>query len=160
MILPFLATMGHQQDPQQALLDKMVGRWVLRGTVGKQHTTHDIDARWVLNKEYIQIHEVSREKDGKGKPQYEAIIYVVWDKKSDQYACLWLDNTDITTFEPSGIGHAKPDGDRIFFVFGDRNDGIETTFSYDSKGDSWTWNIENVEKNKNSLFARLVLTRH
>src|SRR5437870_3938677 len=69
-------------DPQRELLEKLAGHWVLRGVIAKQPTTHDIDAQWVLDKEYLQIHEVSREKNAAGKPQYEAIIHVVWDPKA------------------------------------------------------------------------------
>src|SRR5262245_45740755 len=77
-----------QTDARRELLDGMTGRWVLRGVIAKQQTTHDIDARWILDKGYVQIHETSREKDAKGKPQYEAIIHVVWDPKAGEYAVL------------------------------------------------------------------------
>ena len=81
LMLPVVPA-ARQADPQRALLEKMTGHWVLRGTIAKAQTTHDVDAQWVLDKEYIQIHEVSREKDASGKPAYEAIIHVVWDPKA------------------------------------------------------------------------------
>ena len=43
-----------QSDPQHDLLDKLTGHWVMRGTIRKQQTTHDIDAQWVPDKEYVQ----------------------------------------------------------------------------------------------------------
>ncbi len=153
------ARAASQTDPHHALLGKMVGKWVLKGTIGKRTTTHDVTAKWVLNEEYVEIHETSREKDTKGKARYEAIVYVVWDRKGGQFDCLWLDTTGVSTFAPSGIGHGKQDANRILFRFGDRNDGIETTFSYDGKHDSWAWNIDNLDHNKVSPFARLVLTK-
>jgi hypothetical protein len=136
----------------------MTGHWVLRGKIGKRETTHDVDAAWVLNKEYVQIHEVSREKDAKGRPQYDAIVYVSWDGKAGHYACLWLDTTAVSSFSPVGIGQLA-DPNRIVFEFGDRNDGIETTFAFDGARKSWRWEIDNLEKGKRSTFARLVLTR-
>lgn len=60
----------------------MTGHWVLTGTIGKAQTTHDVDVDWVLNRQYIRIHEVSREKDAGGGPAYEAWIYLVWDAAS------------------------------------------------------------------------------
>jgi hypothetical protein len=74
---------------------------------------------------------------------------------------LWLDNTAATNFAPEGIGHAKPDGDRIPIVFklGDGT-GIQTTFAYDRAKDTWSWMIDNVDKSgKSSPFALVTLTR-
>jgi len=146
-------------DPQHALLDKMTGHWVMRGTIGKQQTTHDVDAKWVLNDEYVQIHEVSRDKDATGKPTYEALIHVVWDAKAHEFACLWLDTTAIANFPPNGVGHAKPDGDAMTFIFTDPAGGDHTTFAYDRTKDSWTWSIDSENKGALSPFARLTLTR-
>lgn len=146
-------------DPQHALLDKMTGHWVLRGTIARQQTTHDIDAQWVLEKEYIQIHEVSREKDASGKPQYEAIVYVVWDPKVGEYACLWLDTTGLSTFSQAGVGRAKPAGDSIAFRFTDPTGGVNTTFAYDRAKDAWSWSIDNDVNGRITPFARVTLTR-
>ncbi len=148
-------------DPQHALLDKLIGHWLLRGTIGKAQTTHDVEAQWVLDKEYVQIHEVSREKDAAGKPQYEAIIYVVWDPKAGEYAALWMDTTGISVFLPAGVGHAKPDRDRIPFVFKDPDGGgTRNTFAYDRAKDEWSWTIDN-ESTAGALtpFARVTLSR-
>jgi len=147
-------------DPQRALLEKMTGHWVLRGTIAKAQATHDVDAEWVLDKEYIQIHEVSREKGANGKPAYEAIVHVVWDPKVGEYACLWLDTTGVATFPEAGVGHAKPTGDAIRFRFTDpAGGGINTTFAYDRGKDAWSWSIDNDEKGKITPFARVTLTR-
>lgn len=159
LMLP-AAPAARQTDPQRALLEKMTGHWVLRGTIAKEQTTHDVDAQWVLDKEYVQIHEVSREKDAVGKPKYEAIIHVVWDPKVGEYACLWLDTTGVATFPEAGVGRAKPTGDAIRFRFTDPTGGINTTFAYDRAKDAWSWSIDNDDnKGKITPFARLTLTR-
>ena len=145
----------------EALLDKMTGRWVLTGTIAKQQTTHDVDVDWILNREYLRIHEVSREKNAAGGPEYEAWIHIAWDAKKSEYAVLWLDNTAVFTFAADGIGHAKPDGDRIPMLFTDPDGGgIHTMFSYDRTTDTWSWTIDNVDKTgKVSSFAKVTLTR-
>lgn len=148
-----------EEGPQRALLNKLTGTWVMRGTIAKKETTHDFVAKWVLEKEYVQIHETSREKDAQGKPLYEAIIYLSWDTNKNQFACMWLDTTAVSSFTPVGIGHLGKDGKHIVFHFDQGNEGIETTFAYDEKGKSWTLNIDNVEPNKKSVFARLSLTK-
>jgi hypothetical protein len=146
-------------DPQRELLEHLTGHWVLRGVIAKQQTTHDIDAQWVLDKEYLQIHEVSRERDTAGKPKYEAIIHVVWDPTAGEYACLWLDTTGVAMFPPEGVGHAKPERDRIAFVFKDAGGGIHTTFAYDRAQRAWSWTIDNDVKGTLTSFARVKLTR-
>lgn len=146
-------------DPQHELLDRLTGKWVLRGVIAKEQTTHDIDARWVLEKGYVQIHEVSREKDANGRPRYEALVYVVWDPKVGEYACLWLDTTGVSTFAPEGIGHAKPGGDKIAFVFKEAAGGVHNTFAYDRAKDAWSWTIDNDVNGKLTPFARVTLTR-
>ena len=157
------AALAQSQAPSapEALLDMMTGHWVMTGTIGKKPTTHDVDVDWVLKREYIRIHEVSRDKDASGGIGYEAWIYIVWDAKKSEYAVMWLDNTAATNFAPEGIGHAKPDGDRIPFIFKDADgSGIHTTFAYDRAKDTWLWTIDNLDKSgKSSSFARLTLTR-
>ena len=139
----------------------MTGRWVLTGTIAKKPTTHDVDVDWVLNRQYLRIHEVSRDKDAGGGPAYEAWIYIVWDPKAGEHALLWLDNTAATNFSGEGVGHGKPDGDRIPFTFKlPDGTGIQTTFAYDRAKDTWTWTIHNVDKSgKASPFADVVLVR-
>ena len=153
------ALVPQQPDPQHQLLEKMTGHWVLRGTIAKQQTTHDVDAQWVLDKEYVQIHEVSREKNAAGKPQYEAIVYVVWDAKAKEFACLWMDTTGVAMFPPEGVGHGKAAGDAIPFVFKDPAGDTHTTFTYDRARDAWSWAIDNDDKGKLTPFARVTLTR-
>jgi hypothetical protein len=148
-----------QPDPHHELLDKMTGHWVLSGTIAKQQTTHDVEAVWILEKGYVQIREVSREKTADGKPQYEALIHVVWDPKAGEYAVLWLDTTGVANFPPEGIGHARPARDAMKFIFKDPNGGVETTFVYDRAKDQWTWDIDNESKGKLTPFARVTLTR-
>jgi hypothetical protein len=95
-------------------------------------TIHDIDAQRVLNGQYIQLKEVSREKDQKGNPLYEAIVYICWEESKKQYSCLWLDNTSNEGISNGIIGRAKLNGDKIemIFKFSDANQ-FHTTFLYD-----------------------------
>src|SRR6185437_12575671 len=98
----------------------------------KENTTHDVEAKWVLNREYVRIHEVSREKGEKGAPAYEAIIFFQWDAKKNQDDVLWLDSTEGGGITGDGIAHGKPEGDRIPILFKDTgNGGIRNTFIYD-----------------------------
>jgi hypothetical protein len=160
LIVPVALAQSQASSAPEALLDKMTGHWVMTGTISKKPVTHDVDIDWVLKRQYIRIHEVSRDKNSGGSG-YEAWIYIVWDAKKGEYAVMWLDNTAATTFSPEGIGHAKSDGDRIPFIFKDADGtGIHTTFAYDRAKDTWSWTIDNLDKSgKSSSFAKLTLMR-
>ncbi|HTR47350.1 MAG TPA: hypothetical protein VMM16_08210 [Verrucomicrobiae bacterium] len=160
--LAFCATtvIAAQQAPVNSpLLDHLTGKWVLQGRIAGQQTTHDVEAGWVLDHHYLQIHEVSREKNAQGKPQYEATIYVAWNESTKQYAAVWLDVYGGVS--PASIGTADPRKDELAFIFRDDKGEIDLTndFVYDAKDDSWEWRIDNVDKGASKPFARVKLTR-
>jgi hypothetical protein len=161
LIVPVALAQSQASRAPEVLLHKMTGHWVMTGTISKKPVTHDVDVDWVLKREYIRIHEVSRGKDRSGGIGYEAWIYIVWDAKKSEYAVMWLDNTAATNFAAEGVGHAKPDGDRIPFIFKEADgSGIHTSFAYDRAKDTWSWMIDNLDKSgKLSSFAKLTLTR-
>jgi hypothetical protein len=142
-------------------LSRLVGRWVLEGRIAGKDTTHDVDAEWVLNHLYVRLHEVSREKDSKGNAAYEAIVYVTWYAALGEYTVLWLDTTASGGFAPEGIGHAKPQGNSLPFVFKDASGEVsfKNTFAYDSASRAWTWTMDNVDKGASRPFGRVRLTR-
>ncbi len=39
------------------LLDKMVGHWAMNGTLMGRPTMHSVEAKWVLNHQFLGIHE-------------------------------------------------------------------------------------------------------
>ena len=158
LALPILLSLA-RSSPEHELLGHLTGHWVLRGSIGKRAITHDVDAKWILKEEYVQIHEVSREKNKDGSPQYEALVLVTWDPKKQEYASQWLDTTAVALFPAESVGHAKAGGDSIDFIFGGRADGIHTTFAYDRVSNSWRWDIDNLINDKDVPFARLKLTR-
>lgn len=145
---------------QDALLDKMVGKWVMTGTIAGDEITHDLVADWVLEHHYLRFHEVARGVDSTGAPLYEAIVFIDWDEPSGRYACLWLDSTGGGGIASKVLGYAKPSGDSLPFVF-DTGEGsvIYTTFTYRRETDDWTWTIDIAKGEKSRRFAEVVLAR-
>jgi hypothetical protein len=150
-----------QQPPfQDPLLDHLIGKWVLQGTIEGRETTHDIVSEWVLGHQYVRLHEVSREKTGKGQAAYEAIVFIGWDQSSSQYACLWLDSTGGGGLSAQAIGHAKRSGDEIAFLFRGADGSIfHTTFAYSKGANTWQWLMDGEEGGKLQPFARVRLTK-
>ena len=49
----------------------------------------------MLQHHYLRFHEVSREKNDKGEPQYEATVFIGWNEKtSDTLARGWMCTAD------------------------------------------------------------------
>ncbi len=155
LALPVAAAEQHFED---ALLDRLVGNWVMTGTIAGGAITHDLVAEWVLGHQYLRFHEVAREKDSSGAPAYEAIVFIGWDKPTGRYACLWLDVTGTSNFAP--VGYAKPDGEKLAFDFDMGTDGIiHTTFVYRREADSWDWLVDMENGDEIRPFARVSLAR-
>jgi hypothetical protein len=155
------AAVGQPAPVNDTLLERLAGTWVLRGTIAHKDTTHDIVSEWVLGHQYLRIHERSREKDGKGQAQYEAIVFIGWDAASAEYQCLWLDSTGGGGLSGQAIARGKRSGDTIPFLFKEPDGSVSfnNTFSYDKASDSWAWHMDNVQNGKPVPFGRVRLTR-
>jgi hypothetical protein len=158
-ILAAVTMMAQQAPVNSPLLDHLAGKWLMQGTLGKQSATHELHAEWVLQHHYLRFQEVSREKNEKGEPQYEATVFVGWNEKTKQYACVWLDVYGGATAE--SIGFAKPKENELAFIFTDEHG--ETSFSnifiYDPKTDTWEDRLDNIVKGEAKPFARFKLTK-
>ena len=163
IILATLVSVTASAQPttfQDSLLDHLVGNWTLHGTIASGETTHDVAVGWVLGHQYLQIHEISYEKNPDGSPVYEAIVYIGWDQPAGQYACLWLDVTGGGGLNGQAIGHGKRGHNEIPFLFnGSDGSTFHNTFVYDSTKGSWKWLMDNESNGKLQPFARLVLAR-
>lgn len=160
VLIPTFSAFSQTTPVNDSLLDHMVGKWILQGTIAGQETTHDIIVDWVLGHQYIQIKETSHEKDSEGKPFYEAIVFITWEQKLSQYTCLWLDNTGNGGLSPQAAGIANQKGDNLEFVFRISDSStFHTTFLYDKNSDSWQWQMDSKENNVIQPFARVKLTK-
>lgn len=147
-------------QPGASLFDRLVGRWELKGTIDGKQTVHDVDAEFVLNRGYVRLHEVSREKNKAGSPEYEAIVFISRDKTSGDFSCLWLDNTSAAGLSASGIAHAKPTETSLPFIITIGKDHVfRTTFIYSPKSDTWEWRMDDDTNGKLAPFARVTLSR-
>ena len=158
-ILAALTVTAQQAPVDSPLLDHLAGKWTMQGMVGKQPATHDLDADWVLQHHYLRFREVSREKNGKGEPQYDSTVFIGWNEKAKQYACVWLDVYGGLTQE--SVGSATPKENELAFVFTDEHGetSFTNTFIYDPKTDTWENRLDNLVKGEAKPFARFKLTK-
>jgi hypothetical protein len=160
LILTTVAAAAPPPAFEDALLDRMTGTWVLRGTIAGKQTTHDLVCEWVLGHQYVRIREISREKGAGGQPEYEAIVFIGWDEKAGRYACLWLDSTGGGGLAAQAIGQGQRKGDEIAFLFKGADGSIfHTTFVYAKDTDTWQWLMDGEANGKLEPFARVRLTK-
>ncbi len=143
---------------QDALLDKLVGAWVITGPIAGEETTDDLTVEWVNQHQYLRLHEVSRHKRPDGRPRYEATVFIGWNQSTAKYGIVWMD--DFGGLSTQSIGLAVKSGDRLPFVF-TNPDGTftRTTMTYDPASKAWSWTIDEDRAGKLSRFATLTLTR-
>jgi hypothetical protein len=63
---------GPQHTFQDELLNKMAGRWKLTGMIRGKSVEHSVEAQWVVNHQFLQVHE----KDVAAPPPYEANVMI------------------------------------------------------------------------------------
>jgi hypothetical protein len=161
-LLALLAStrLSAQSLPKDSVFDRLIGHWVLRGTIARQATVHDVTFEWLLGREYVQMHEVSRERAPSGGAAYEAVVLFGRDPVSGDYACIWMDNTGATAFDPQGNGRGAVAGDSLPLLFHyTATTSFHTTFVYDRATDSWQWHMDNDSVGVRRPFARVTLTR-
>jgi len=143
------------------LLDAMTGKWVARGTILGAQRVDDIEVKWVLDGRYLQMHELSENKDAVGKSVYEAIVLMELDPKTREYNCLWLDTTANGGLGPNHIvGQGKNEGDSIALIFKSSNgDNFHTSFVCNRSENTWSWILDGESNGKLDPFARMTLTK-
>ena len=157
-LLNMAAAQQSDADAAATLLNHLVGRWTMIGSLGGTHTIHDVEADWVLKREYVQYHEVSRERGPDGIPAYEAILILGWDIKANEFKCAWLDNTAGGGL--SLIAHGPRSGDAMPLVFPlSEHHSLHSTFSYDASADTWRLTIDDMTDAKADRFGDVTLTR-
>jgi hypothetical protein len=141
-----------------ALLDHMVGNWKLTGNVMGHTAEHNVSVEWVLNHQFLRIHEKDNSPASTDRVPYEAMIMVGFDNASDRYVAHWNDVFGGRFSETLGYGTRA--GDEIRFVFEYPDGPFHTTFRWNPETHQWKWRMQ--QKNKSGQwteFADFTLTR-
>ena len=70
---------------QDDLLDHLVGKWDATGTVHDRPSGQTFEAEWVLNHQFLRIHEKSVENVTGTNVPFEALLFIGYDKTSKRY---------------------------------------------------------------------------
>jgi len=144
---------GRQHTFQDALLDQITGHWKLSGTIRGKNVEHSVEAQWVLNHQFLQVHE----KDMATPPAYEANIMIGYDNLSERYVAHWLDFFGGRVSETLGYGTRS--GDQIEFIFEYPDGPFRTLFRWMADKKQWQWQMRTKNNSGKWVeFSNLTLT--
>jgi hypothetical protein len=140
------------------LVDHMVGSWKITGQVLGHEAHHEVQAEWVLNHQFLRVHEKTAADAPKTEHPYEAIWFLGYDSVSDRYVLHLMDIFGGRFSET--LGYGIRDGNQIRFVFEYPDGPFHTTFRWNSETGTWDWLMKQKDKTgKWTPFSDLKLTR-
>jgi hypothetical protein len=130
------ATAIPTQNFQDALLDHMTGKWKLTGVFEGQPVHHSVDAAWVLNHQFLRIHEKDLGTAKPGEVLYEATVFIGYEPSTKRYVAHWI---DVFGGGAGTMGYGKLNGSAIEFLFDYPGQPWRTTFRWQPEAKSWQW---------------------
>jgi hypothetical protein len=134
-------------------ISKLEGRWKLTRAIRGTEVKNTLEARWVLNHQFLQIHMI----DAATPPAYEAIVMIGIIHATGEYVAHWCD-----TFggKFSALGKGTRRGDSIEFKFEYSDGPFFNTFTWHPERQQWTMRGENQDSSgARKLFATDTLVK-
>ncbi len=166
LLIIVLATLSsplclHAQSPvewRDDLVDHLVGTWKLEAEIMGREAHHEVEAEWVLNHQFVRIHEKTEVGAPGSEKRYEAIWFLGYDPVSERYVLHLLDIFGGRFSET--LGYGVRDGNTIRFVFEYPDGPFHTAFLWSPEKDTWQWLMTQKDKDgKWTTFGDLKLTR-
>ena len=145
-------------DWQDGLVSHLAGSWKLEGKVMGNNAHHDVQADWVLNRQFLRIQEKTAASAPATERRYDSIWYLGYDSISERYVLHLMDTLGARFSET--LGYGTRDGNQIKFVFEYPDGPFHNTYRWNAEEKSWQWLMEQKDKGgKWAQFADLKLTR-
>jgi hypothetical protein len=149
---------GPKRVFQDDLLDHMTGSWTMTGALVGEPIRHDVEVHWILNHQFLEIHELDTAPVRGGGPAYEAMPIIGYDNASERYIAHWIDIYGGRFSET--LGYGKRTGDTIEFVFEYPDGPFHTALRWLPDRQQWQWLM--TRKNADGKwvgFAEMTLKR-
>ncbi len=124
---------------EDALLDNLVGKWIVSRKMSNRAEENVLTAEWILNHQFLQIHMI----DVKSPPRYEALVLIGYNHEQDRYVIHWLD-TFGGRYSDKGMGTRN--GNEIRFVFQDEEGVVHNSFTWNPESRTWRSLIEQTNE--------------
>lgn len=136
------------------LADHLVGTWKVEGRVLGRDAHHEVNAEWVLNHQFLRIHEKTAATAPASENPYEALWFLGYDAISERYVLHLIDVFGGRFSET--LGYGTRNGNEIRFVFEYPDGPFRNTFRWSPEGTTWQWFLEQKDKDgKWTTFADL-----
>ena len=113
LLVPLATTNQDVDGPtrvfRDSLLDNMTGTWNLAGKILGRNANHLLEVEWVLNHQFLRIHEKDENSSANVAVPYEAMIMIGYDNASDRYVAHWNDVCGGRFSETLGYGTQAKD---------------------------------------------------
>lgn len=138
------------------LLNRLVGRWSLRGRMGASALYQEVTARWILKGLFVELRFTSVRVGEGGNPDYEAVYLIGHDPARHEYVLHLFDTAGVSSKPVHGVGIRE--GDSIRFRFDYEGGPWFNTFTWIPPVRSWRNVITHEEQGKTVTFAEKELT--
>ena len=146
---------------RDSLADHLAGTWKVEGQVMGRDAHHELRAEWVLNHQFLSLHEKTAPGAPAGEQRYEAFWFLGYDAVTERHVLHLMDVFGARYSET--LGYGTREGNKIRFVFEYPDGPFHTTYTWNpgSPGnDTWEWLMEQKDKSGRwTQFADLKLTR-
>jgi hypothetical protein len=133
------------------LLNHFVGKWTVSGTVhGQEFKNIDLQVEWVLNHQFLQIHEKGRDIVPWLQTFYESFLYIGYDHPNKRYVGHLM-NVFGGDDQLAYLFFGTRTNNEINFVskFSDQTGNLDSeTFTWKPESKSWHWIAKLVNKGK------------
>ena len=139
-------------------LDRLVGSWTLTGTMGSTELKQKVDARWVVQGNFLQVHCIQDDPPSQEQSLYEAIYILGYDNETGQYSMHLFDTFGTGYARTVGIGTRN--NDSIEFLFEYPNGLFSNTFTWNHETENWEMLLRQQEETGEwKVFATKTLSR-
>jgi hypothetical protein len=140
------------------VVERLEGTWKVGGQVMGRDAHHVVQAEWVLNHQFLRLHEKTAPDAPVTEQYYEAIWFLGYDPVSERYVLHLMDVFGARYSET--LGYGTREGNRIRFIFEYPDGPFHTTYVSIPDKNTWEWVMEQKGKDgKWSQFADFTLTR-
>jgi hypothetical protein len=146
-----------EENVADDFLEGLLGSWNLTGTMGDIQLLQKVDARWVIQGEFLQMHFRQTNPAPEQQP-YEAMYMIGQDSKAGQYIMHLFDTFGAGFSRTIGIGTRK--GDAVEFIFDYPAGRFSNTFTRDRTFGKWEMLLRQLEDGGGwKIFATKNLSR-
>jgi hypothetical protein len=139
-------------DEPQTLLSRMIGTWDLTGEMEDVPLRQEVEARWVLGNQYVEMRCRSVLLSEPGTQPYEAIYLIGYHAPSGQYVLHLFDTFGVALRPVPGMG--RREGNSIPFVFAYDQGPFLNRFTWDPETDAWDHELVDQSEGQPHQFAR------